>query len=180
VLDIEILNNHVNSGFSFERVSIKNVHLYQNVLESIKYIGEYSGYDTYNISAANELANEDFPENWSKENNHIIGFANNDNDTKIAWIKFYDGMVKEKVIFLGELFIDIKYQRKGFGKMIYKYLEHYWGKEGFIRVVLNVDIKNIAALNFWFYNGFNMIDRIIDNNNDQKTEYVILRLSKSI
>ena len=83
-------------------------------------------------------------------------------------------------IFLGDFYEDKKFHGKGYGREIYNLLENEWKKLGFNRIVLNVDLKNTAAILFWIKMGFKNIDFSFESNETEFEKYYMLRLSKKI
>ena len=53
-------------------------------------------------------------------------------------------------------------------------------KLGFNKIVLNVDLKNTAAILFWIKMGFKNIDFSFQSNENETERFYMLRLSKNI
>ena len=76
--------------------------------------------------------------------------------------------------------VFLSFHGKGYGKEIYNLLENEWKKSGFTRIVLNVDLKNSAAILFWIKMGFKNIDFSFQSNENETEKFYMLRLSKNI
>lgn len=75
-------------------------------------------------------------------------------DEPIAVIDYLIGYPDKESAFLGFLIIDIKKQKKGYGKAIYNYIEEIFIKEEIKKIKLGVLEKNENALAFWKSLGF--------------------------
>ncbi|MBR0496167.1 MAG: hypothetical protein IJJ71_08350, partial [Treponema sp.] len=62
----------------------------------------------------------------------------------------------------------------------YNILESEWKKLGFNKIVLNVDLKNTAAILFWIKMGFKNIEFSFQSNENETERFYMLRLSKNI
>ena len=97
---------------------------------------------------------EEVMENGKLENNHFVGYRLKENKEPCIYVQYYERFMSEDTIFLGDFFENKKFHGKGYGKKIYSILESEWKKLGFNKIVLNVDLKNTAAILFWIKMGF--------------------------
>ena len=169
-----------NINLVAEIVTIENVNKYKAVIDSIKYICKYSGYDPGEINLVNEITKPSLPENGKIENNFIYGIYENKSNDAVGWIQYYNELDNKPIVFLGELYVRKEYQNKGYGKSILKHFENIWKENCIEKAVLNVDLKNWDGIRFWVKNGYNQIDKVIGRDSYSENTYNMLRLFKYI
>lgn len=170
----------MHDQYSLEDVDSSNYSDYVNVINSIKYICKYSGYDESNINILDEILNPELPQNGKKENNYIKGLRTLIANEALAWIQYYENFQNNKTVFLGELYVSKEHQKKGIGKYLFNLMQDYWRNKGFNKIVLNVDLKNWHAIRFWVKNGFNIIESVMGDLEYSDNTYANMRLSKII
>ena len=127
-----------------------------------------------------DIKNPSIPENGKLENNHFVGYRLKENKETCIYVQYYERFMSEDTIFLGDFFENKKFHGKGYGKKIYNILESEWKKLEFNKIVLNVDLKNTAAILFWIKMGFKNIDFSFQSNENETERFYMLRLSKNI
>jgi len=166
--------------YCVELLNNKNAPKYQDVLDSIKYITKYSGYNPEKISAIDSVMNPELPLNGKLENNKIFGILQKDNNTPIAWIQFYEKFVRTEVVFLGELFVGKEFQGNGVGRKTIQYFENIWKENGCKLAILNVDLKNWDGIRFWVKMGYSKIEKVIGDDEYSENTFAMIRLSKEL
>ena len=166
-------------NFYKEKITKDNIKDYKGLIDSIRYICSFNGYDS-NFEYDDDIKNPSLPENGKLENNHFIGFRLVENNEPCVYTQYYEKFMSDDTIFLGDFYEDKKFHGKGYGREIYNLLENEWKKSGFNRIVLNVDLKNTAAVLFWIKMGFKNIDFSFESNETKFEKYYMLRLSKKI
>ena len=166
-------------NFYKEKITKDNIKDYKGLIDSIRYICSFNGYDS-NFEYDDDIKNPSLPENGKLENNHFIGFRLVENNEPCVYTQYYEKFMSDDTIFLGDFYEDKKFHGKGYGREIYNLLENEWKKSGFNRIVLNVDLKNTAAVLFWIKMGFKNIDFSFESNETEFEKYYMLRLSKKI
>ena len=165
--------------FVFEKITLENISDYLGLIDSIRYICEYSGFDP-NFDIVEEFKNPDLPKDGRTENNIVLGVKRSNSLKPCVWIQYYKYFLNEPTVFLGEFFVDKREQGFGIGRAVYQRIEADWKKLGFTKAVLNVDLKNTAAILFWIKIGFKTIDSAFDTGTGGEGKYYMLRLSKEI
>ncbi|MEE1212911.1 MAG: GNAT family N-acetyltransferase [Treponema sp.] len=166
-------------NFYKETITKENIKDYKSLIDSIRYICSFNGYDL-NFEYDDDVKNPSLPENGVLENNHFVGFRLTATKEPCVYIQYYAKFMSADTVFLGDFFEDKKFHGKGYGKEIYNLLENEWKKSGFTRIVLNVDLKNSAAILFWIKMGFKNIDFSFQSNENETEKFYMLRLSKNI
>lgn len=169
-----------NTLFTTVKIDESNANNFQDLLNSIKYITKYSGYDPETMSAINSITNPDLPKNGIPENNHIKGVIEKKTNEPVAWIQYYEGFIESDIIFLGEFFIHKAFQNQGIGKLVLNNFESIWIKKGMHKAILNVDLKNWQGINFWTSNGYSKIEKVFGDKEYSDSTFAMLRLSKSL
>ena len=168
----------MDSNYYFEKIDITNYSDYLEVIESIKYICKYSGFDESNINLLEEIRNQQLPQGGLLENNFIIGLKVTYTNEAIAWIQYYENFQNHQTVFLGELYIKKEKQNRKIGTMILTALEEEWKMKGFHKIVLNVDLKNWAGIRFWVKNGFKTIENVMGSYEYSENSFANMRLCK--
>lgn len=163
----------------FEKIILENISNYLGLIDSIRFICEYSGFDP-NFDIIEEFKNPDLPKGGCAENNIVLGAKRSGSLKPCAWIQYYKYFLNEPTVFLGEFFVDKNEQGSGIGRIVYQRLEADWKKSGFTKVILNVDLKNTVGILFWIKMGFKTIDRAFDTGVSGGRNYYMLRLSKEM
>lgn len=167
------------TDFIEESITISNIDDYKDLIDSIRYICDFNGYDR-DFDYREDVENPGLPEDGKPENNYLVGFKEKTTGKAIVFTEYYEGFMSDDVVFLGEFYEHAAYHGKGYGKAIYHILEQHWKERGFTRCVLNVDLKNTAAILFWIKMGFKNIDSSFVCNETEREKYYMLRLSKEI
>ena len=165
--------------FYKEIINLENIREYKELIDSIRYICNFNGFDP-DFEYDEDIKNPSIPENGKLENNHFVGYRLKKNKEPCIYVQYYEKFMSEDTIFLGDFFENKKFHGKGYGKKIYSILESEWKKLGFNKIVLNVDLKNSAAILFWIKMGFKNIDFSFQSNENETERFYMLRLSKNI
>jgi len=173
-------NLDFNALFTVIKLDKSNAKIFQPLLDSIKYITKYSGYDPNSISAIDAVEQPDLPENGILKNNYIFGVIQNESQEPVAWIQYYEGFIKTSIVFLGELFVNKKFQNQGIGKLVLQNFESEWIKKGMAKAILNVDLKNWQGIRFWTSNGYSKIEKVLGDKEYSESSFAMLRLSKKL
>ena len=150
----------------------------QEIIDSTAYIIEYSGY-TEIRTAEEEILEPEFPMNGIKDNTRLE-CVYDENNEMINYCHYYKNYENNNTIFLGGFYIKKSKQRNGLGKKILKMYEEQWKKEGYTKIILQVDIKNWVGIRFWFKNGYNKIINWIGDLEYSDKNYAMIRLEKTI
>jgi len=148
----------------------------QELLDSIIYITKFSGYPA-DWSAEETITNPDLPPGGKKENVRLecVYDANNE------MVNFCEYYIDDETIFLGGFFIKQGKQNNGLGRTILGMYEDKWrASKKYGRIILNVDIKNWAAIRFWLNNGYDRIIQWIGDSEYSDATYAMLRLEKRL
>jgi len=165
--------------FYKEIITVANIKDYKNLIDSIRYICDFNGFDK-DFEYDQDIKNPSLPENGKIENNHFIGFKLKESGEACVYVQYYEKFNSEDTIFLGDFFEDKKFHGNGYGKRIYKQLEDVWREQGFSHILLNVDLKNTGAILFWIKMGFKTIKFSFQSNEKDKEKFYMIRLSKEI
>ena len=176
--DREFVENHPD--LIIELLNHDTVQKYQVVIDSIKYICRYSGYDPEKCIAIDEINNPSLPENGRRENNYVYGIYETRTNEAVGWVQYYIELENKPVVFLGELYVRREYQNKGYGKAILEHFMKIWKENRMEKAILNVDLKNWNAIRFWVNNGFNQIEKVIGKDEYSEKTFNTLRLFKYI
>ena len=176
--DRQFLENHPE--LIAEKLDINNVGRYQIVIDSIKYICDYSGYNPNECIVADEITNPSLPNNGIIENNYIYGVYETSTNEAVAWIQYYLECDNKPIVFLGELYVRKEYQNKGYGKAVLEHFMNIWKENRMEKAILNVDLKNWNAIRFWVNNGFNKIEKVLGKDEYSESTYNALQLFKYI
>jgi ribosomal protein S18 acetylase RimI-like enzyme len=150
----------------------------QELLESIYYISEYSGVFK-RVNARDEIEKPELPKDGKLENNKQE-CVYNDSGEMINYCQYYINYKDESTVFIGDFYIKRNYQKKGFGKKCLGMFENQWKELGFKKVILNVDIKNWAAIQFWINNGYDKIIKWIGDKEYLINTFAMIRLEKHL
>lgn len=165
--------------FIREKITLQNVSDYFELIDSIRYICDFNGYDK-NFDITDDIREPALPPGGILENNYITGFRLKETLQPCVWTSWYEHFSNNETVFLGELYVNQKLQKRGIGSSVFQILENEWKKNGIKRIVLNVDLKNTAAILFWVKMGFKTIDFSFDTKMGGEGKYYMLRLSKNI
>ena len=166
--------------FYKEIITVANIRDYKNLIDSIRYICDFNGFDK-NFEYDEDIKNPSLPENGKIGNNHFIGFKLKEtNEACVYYVQYYEKFNSEDTIFLGDFFENKKFHGRGYGKIIYKQLEDEWMEQIFKNILLNVDLKNTGAILFWIKMGFKTINFSFQSNEKENEKFYMLRLSKEI
>ena len=138
--DRQFIENHPE--LIAEKLDINNVDRYQIVIDSIKYICAYSGYNPDECIVADEITKPSLPKNGIIENNYIYGIYETSTNEAVAWIQYYLEFDNKPIVFLCVLYIRKEYQSKGYGKAILEHFMDIWKENRMEKAILNVDLKN--------------------------------------
>jgi ribosomal protein S18 acetylase RimI-like enzyme len=176
--DRQFIDNHPE--LITEKLDMTNVGKYQIVIDSVKYICKYSGYNPDECIVTEEIINPSLPKNGKKENNYIYGIYEANTNEPVGWIQYYVECDNKPVVFLGELYIRKEKQQKGYGKAILEHFMGVWKVYGMEKAILNVDLKNWNAIRFWVSNGFNKIEKVLGSDDYSENTFNTLQLCKYI
>ena len=140
--DRRFVENHPD--LAVETVTAENAKDYQVVLDSVSYVRKYSGTDGKKIDAGDE----------AKDARHIYGIYESLTNEPVGWIQYCTEFDNKPFVFVRELFIRKEYQRKGYGKAILEHFLRVWKADRMEKAILDVDLKNWAAIRFLVQNGF--------------------------
>lgn len=167
------------NDFYEEPVTISNIEDYKELLDSIRYICDFNGYDK-NFDYREDVLEPELPENGKPENNFITGFKSKTSNEAYVYSTYYQGFNSDDVVFLGSFYENSKFHGQGIGRIVYEKLEEKWKLAGMKKVILNVDLKNTKAILFWIKMGFKTIDNSFVCNENENEKFYMLRLSKNI
>lgn len=166
-------------NFYKENITLENAKDYKRLIDSIRYICDFNGYDK-NFDFIEDIKNPALPKNGKIENNHIIGFKFEESKIPCAYCEYYERFNSEYTVFLGSFYVDKSFQGSGYGKNIYEYLQSEWKNQGYKKIILNVDLKNTNAILFWIKMEFKNINFSFKCNETKHESFYMLRLSKEI
>lgn len=164
--------------YNIEEITLQNYLKYTGLIESIRYVCEYSGLDPSSLDLKKGLLKPDLPPEGLREHNHLHGVL--DNSTVIGFIQYYSNYMNQNIIYLGDFYIHKNFQNLGHGKSILIEYEKYWKKLGAHKVVLNIDLKNWQGLRFWINRGFTSIKAYMGDYEQSINTYAMLQLEKII
>lgn len=165
--------------YNIEEITIQNYLKYTGLVESVKYICEYSGIDPSSINIREEITNPDLPPEGVLDHNHIHGVSDSEKHV-IGYLKFYSNYMNQNIIYLGDFFIHKNFQNLGHGKTILIEYEEYWRSIGAKKVVLNVDLRNWQGLRFWINRGYTSIKAYMGDYEQGPNTYAMLQLEKKL
>ena len=105
-------------NFYKEKITKENIIEYKSLIDSIRYICSFNGYDP-NFEHDDDIKNPSLPENGKLENNHFIGFSLIENKEPCVYVQYYEKYMSDDTIFLGDFFVDKKFHGKGYGAVIH-------------------------------------------------------------
>jgi ribosomal protein S18 acetylase RimI-like enzyme len=98
--------------------------------------------------------------------------------TMIGYLSTYHGYPNKEILYLGFLFIDTVFQRKGFAKEVVVRLSEEAKSIGYTSIRINVALKNWPAMRFWVNNGFRSIIGVHGDREIGEDQYAFLELEK--
>lgn len=66
-------------------------------------------------------------------------------------------------LYIYNIAVDSEFRRRGIGKLIMEYCENYGAAGGYERILLDVELDNLAALTLYNKSGFRSTGRYCDN-----------------
>lgn len=131
----------------------------QRLYESGKYLKDIIG-DSFEADHIYKcLANGDLPPitNANKEYYKIKSIYLKETSELIGFIDMYHGYPEEKTLWIGYMYINSSFQRKGFAQEVIEYICNESQKIKLNKISLGVSLKNWQGLRFWSKCGFNTI-----------------------
>lgn len=170
----------LHGGLEWESIRLRNVcesdlSTVMDIHKSIRYYDDIAGEAFKQEDALAVIRRTDLPPNGSKEFFSAKMILTSDNQPA-GYLVIYEGYPQQNALWIGSLFLNRKYHRRGIGNLVMKMVEAYAGKCGFKSLGLGVYAQNTDGLQFWLKQGFSKIEAITVN------EYgrAILRLDKRL
>ena len=99
---------------------------------------------------------------------------------EVGFYNYYMGYPNEHTLWIGIMVIDKNSRKTGYGKECFNNIVKEAKAKGAKRICLGVYLKNWAALNFWFKQGFNKIMGIYGDHEYSANTYSTIALEYTL